>query len=124
MLIRKMTFDDIAEACKECGIICGTLGWLRKFAEKDVPVTAGFGLNATNGFAADVLCSMGARDVIPSLETVSVQAGAIPLMITEHMLPEMRFRNKKGDSYISMTSAFGDKALIVPDGRYKTLIIF
>ena len=120
----RMHFDDIAFACRECGIICGTLGWLRKFAEKGVPVTAGFGLNVTNGFAADVFCSMGASDVIPSLETVSTQAGAIPLMITEHMLPEMHFRNKKGDSYISMTSAFGDKTIIVPDGRYKTLIIF
>lgn len=122
-------FTEIAEAVKKnkAGIVCGNLGWLCAFADAGCSVTAGFGLNAANSYTADVLKKLGARSVMPSLE-LAEPYGAMPLMTSEHILPEGEFftKNRSGDKeqrYISMTGAYGDKSLVLRGGSFRTIMI-
>lgn len=122
-------FDEIVEAVKKnkAGIVCGNLGWLCAFADAGCSVTAGFGLNAANSYTVDVLKKLGACSVMPSLE-LAEPYGAMPLMTSEHILPEGVFftKNRSGDKeqrYISMTGAYGDKSLVLRGGSFRTIMI-
>lgn len=136
-------FAEIAEAVRKnkAGIVCGNLGWLCAFADAGCSVTAGFGLNAANSYTADVLKKLGACSVMPSLELAEASelkplsgagtysiCGAMPLMMSEHILTEGEFftKNRSGDKeqrYISMTGAYGDKSLVLRGGSFRTIMI-
>lgn len=125
----RRNFDEIAEAVKKnkAGIVCGNLGWLRNFADADCSVTAGFGLNAANSYTVDVLKKLGACSVMPSLELAEPD-GAMPLMISEHILPEGEFftKNRSGGQeqhYISMMNTYGDKSFVLRGGSFRTIMI-
>ena len=132
-------FDEIAEALRgnsdsksdKAGgkeIAVGNLGWLCEFVRAGCRVTAGFGLNAVNGAAVSALKSLGASEVIPSLELVEFRSeygtysadrapqilsysaeGAFPLMISEHIMTEGEFIVKDRRSVRSAGEQVGSR---------------
>lgn len=120
-------FDEIKAACGKSGIVCGNIGWAYEFLQAGIKVTAGFGLNAANSYTKEFLENMGCCHVIPSLELADKDGlgdmGALPLMITEHILPEIPFESKNGERYMALTNQYGDKNILYKSGKYSRLFI-
>ena len=49
--------------------------------------------------------------------------GAVPLMISEHLLDEQDFIGKKGEHYCRIINEYGDKSLIFEKGHFHTLML-
>ncbi|MCI8631094.1 MAG: U32 family peptidase [Firmicutes bacterium] len=142
-------FNEIAAVVSSgCGeIVIGNVGWISAFAEAGCRVIAGFGLNAVNEYTVSVLKKTGVSEVIPSLELADTEKvserragtytaeGALPLMTSEHMLPQSVFYAKGkprsgssahihgNQSYMSTANTYGDKSIICRDGSFRTIMI-
>ena len=77
----EMHFDEIAEACRESGILCGNAGWIARFRDAGVKVYGDYGLNVFNRQAALAYEEYGAEIYMPSHETGVSDERGIPLMI-------------------------------------------
>lgn len=120
-------FAEIVDCVKEtgCEIVCGNIGWFKAFLASGVKTAAGYGMNSANVSTAALLKKLGAAYVIPSLEvidTASYDGGALPLMITEHMMPETVLKNSNA-SYCTITDEYGDKSMLCMLGKYKSIYI-
>lgn len=105
-------FDEIAEACRDCGILCGNAGWIRRFADAGVKVYGDYGLNVFNNQAKLAYEELGAEIYMPSHETGVSDERGIPLMITEHPVDERKLTDRKGGSHRIVLAPSGDKTLI------------
>lgn len=105
-------FDEIAAACRECGILAGNAGWIGRFAEAGVHVYGDYGLNVYNNQAKLACEEAGAELYMPSHETGVSDERGIPLMISEHMTAEERITDRKGGIHRIVKAPSGDKTLI------------
>jgi putative protease len=108
----EMHFDEIAEACRDCGILCGNAGWIARFRDAGVKVYGDYGLNVFNRQARLAYEEMGAEIYMPSHETGVSDERGIPLMITEHPVDEKRLTDRKGGAHRIVKAPSGDKTLI------------
>ena len=108
----EMHFDEIAEACRESGILCGNAGWITRFRDAGVKVYGDYGLNVFNGQAKLAYEELGAEIYMPSHETGVSDERGIPLMITEHPVEEKRLTDRKGGAHRIVKAPSGDKTLI------------
>ena len=108
----EMHFDEIADACRECGILCGNAGWIAGFRDAGVKVYGDYGLNVFNRQAALAYGELGAEIYMPSHETGVSDERGIPLMITEHPVDEKRLTDRKGGAHRIVKAPSGDKTLI------------
>ena len=108
----EMHFDEIAEACRETGILCGNAGWIGRFRDAGVRVYGDYGLNIFNRQAKLAYEELGAEIYMPSHETGVSDERGIPLMITEHPVDEKRLTDRKGGSHRIVKAPSGDKTLI------------
>lgn len=145
-------FDEIVRQLRtkpDISIVCGNLGWLSAFIKQGVSAVAGFGLNAANWDSVRFWKKLGAVSVMPSLELIKTVRfsdsgfsvidetdgseaaiesnfygfGAVPLMISEHLLDEQDFIGKKGEHYCRIINEYGDKSLIFEKGHFHTLML-
>ncbi len=107
-----MHFDEIAEACRDCGILCGSAGWIIRFRDTGVRVYGDYGLNVFNRQAALAYGELGAEIYMPSHETGVSDERGIPLMISEHSVNEKKLTDRKGGSHRIVKAPSGDKTLI------------
>ncbi len=110
----------------DCEIVCGNIGWLKAFADAGVRTAAGYGLNVTNRQAEMFLLNIGAEYTLPSLECIDTDVydgGAVPLMITEHMMDETMIVGKNNDRYMVLKNDYGSKSLLCKCGKYKKIYI-
>ena len=105
-------FDEIADACRECGILIGNLGWIEKFSQAGVKVFGDYGLNVFNEQARLAYKELGVKLYMPSHETGVSDERGIPLMISEHPVAEKTMTDRKGGVHRIERSASGDKTLI------------
>lgn len=105
-------FDEIAEACRESGILCGNAGWIERFRDAGVKVYGDYGLNVYNCQAKLAYEEMGAEIYMPSHETGVSDERGIPLMITEHPVDEKKLTDRKGGTHRIVLAPSGDKTLI------------
>ena len=105
-------FDEIAEACRECGILVGNAGWIERFRDAGVKVYGDYGLNIFNRQAVLAYEEAGVEIYMPSHETGVSDERGIPLMITEHPVAEKRITDRKGGAHRIVTAPSGDKTLI------------
>ncbi len=105
-------FDEIADACRECGILIGNLGWIEKFSQAGVKVFGDYGLNVFNEQARLAYKELGVKLYMPSHETGVSDERGIPLMISEHPVAEKTLTDRKGGVHRIERSASGDKTLI------------
>lgn len=108
----EMHFDEIAEACRESGILCGNAGWISAFRDTGVKVYGDYGLNVYNRQAVLAYEELGAEIYMPSHETGVSDERGIPLMITEHPVNEKRLTDRKGGAHRVVKAPSGDKTLI------------
>ena len=108
----EMHFDEIAEACRESGILCGNAGWIARFRDAGVKVYGDYGLNVFNRQAALAYEEYGAEIYMPSHETGVSDERGIPLMITEHPVEEKKLTDRKGGAHRIVKAPSGDKTLI------------
>ena len=108
----EMHFDEIAEACRECGILCGNAGWITGFRDAGVKVYGDYGLNVFNRQAVLAYRELGAEIYMPSHETGVSDERGIPLMITEHPVDEKKLTDRKGGAHRIVKAPSGDKTLI------------
>ena len=105
-------FDAIADACRDCGIICGNAGWIKKFRDAGIKVYGDYGLNVYNSQAKLAYEELGAEIYMPSHETGVSDERGIPLMITEHPVGEKKLTDRKGGTHRIVEAPSGDKTLI------------
>ena len=108
----EMHFDEIAEACRDCGILCGNAGWISGFRDAGVKVYGDYGLNVFNRQAVLAYEELGAEIYMPSHETGVSDERGIPLMITEHPVDEKKLTDRKGGAHRVVKAPSGDKTLI------------
>lgn len=108
----EMHFDEIAEACRESGILCGNACWIERFIDAGVKVYGDYGLNVYNRQAELAYEEMGAEIYMPSHETGVSDERGIPLMITEHPVNEKKLTDRKGGAHRIVKAPSGDKTLI------------
>ena len=108
----EMHFDEIAEACRESGILCGNAGWIARFRDAGVKVYGDYGLNVFNRQARLAYEERGAEIYMPSHETGVSDERGIPLMITEHPVDEKKLTDRKGGAHRIVKAPSGDKTLI------------
>ena len=108
----EMHFDEIAEACRECGILCGNAGWIAEFRKAGIKVYGDYGLNVFNRQAKLAYEELGAEIYMPSHETGVSDERGIPLMITEHPVDEKKLTDRKGGAHRIVKAPSGDKTLI------------
>ena len=108
----EMHFDEIAEACRESGILCGNAGWIAKFRDAGIKVYGDYGLNVFNRQAVLAYEERGAEIYMPSHETGVSDERGIPLMITEHPVEEKKLTDRKGGAHRIVKAPSGDKTLI------------
>lgn len=108
----EMHFDEIAEACRECGVLCGNAGWIARFRDAGVKVYGDYGLNVFNRQAKLAYEEYGAEMYMPSHETGVSDERGIPLMITEHPVNEKKLTDRKGGAHRIVKAPSGDKTLI------------
>ena len=108
----EMHFDEIADACRDCGILCGNAGWIAGFRDAGVKVYGDYGLNVFNRQAALAYGELGAEIYMPSHETGVSDERGIPLMITEHPVNEKKLTDRKGGAHRIVKAPSGDKTLI------------
>lgn len=107
-----MHFDEIAEACRDSGILCGNACWIERFRDAGVKVYGDYGLNVYNRQAELAYEEMGAEIYMPSHETGVSDERGIPLMITEHPVNEKKLTDRKGGTHRIVKAPSGDKTLI------------
>ena len=105
-------FDEIAAACKGCGILAGNPGWVDRFMQAGVKVYGDYGLNVYNEQARLAFEELGMELYMPSHETGVSDERGIPLMISEHIVVEEKLIDRKGGSHRIVKSPSGDKTLI------------
>lgn len=105
-------FDEIVQACSECGILAGNSGWIERFVSAGVRVYGDYGLNVYNNQARLAVEETGAVLYMPSHETGVSDERGIPLMITEHMIKEDKLTDRKGGVHRIVRAPSGDKMLI------------
>ncbi|MBR0307330.1 MAG: DUF3656 domain-containing protein, partial [Mogibacterium sp.] len=105
-------FDEIAEACRETGILIGNLGWIERFRKAGVKVYGDYGLNVYNMQALKAYEELGVELYMPSHETGVSDERGIPLMITEHHVNSAVLTDRKGAVHEVRTALSGDKTLI------------
>ena len=105
-------FDDIAEACRESGILIGNLGWIERFRDAGVKVYGDYGLNVYNRQAELAYEELGAELYMPSHETGISDERGIPLMVTEHPVSASVLTDRKGVEHRIVTAPSGDKTLV------------
>ena len=108
----EMHFDEIAEACRETGILCGNAGWIAAFRDAGVKVYGDYGLNVFNRQAKLAYEELGAEIYMPSHETGVSDERGIPIMITEHPVNEKKLTDRKGGAHRIVKAPSGDKTLI------------
>lgn len=108
----EMHFDEIAEACRESGILCGNAGWIARFRDAGVKVYGDYGLNVFNRQAVLAYGELGAEIYMPSHETGVSDERGIPLMITEHPVSGKKLTDRKGGAHRIVKAPSGDKTLI------------
>ena len=107
-----MHFDEIAEACRDSGILCGNACWIERFRDAGVKVYGDYGLNVYNRQAELAYEEIGAEIYMPSHETGVSDERGIPLMITEHPVNEKKLTDRKGGTHRIVKAPSGDKTLI------------
>ena len=105
-------FDEIASACRDCGILIGNPGWIERFREAGVRVFGDYGLNVYNEQARLAYGGLGVELYMPSHETGVSDERGIPLMITEHPVAEEKLIDRKGGTHRIVRVPSGDKTLI------------
>ena len=105
-------FDEIAAACRECGILAGNAGWIERFSAAGVKVYGDYGLNVYNNQARLACEEAGAELYMPSHETGVSDERGIPLMITEHIVQEDKITDRKGGTHRIVRAPSGDKTMI------------
>ena len=105
-------FDEIADACRESGILIGNLGWIEKFRDAGVKVYGDYGLNIYNRQSRIAYEELGAEMYMPSHETGISDVRGIPLMVTEHPVEADVLIDRKGEAHRITVAASGDKTLI------------
>ena len=105
-------FDDIADACRNTGILIGNAGWIESFIDAGVKVYGDYGLNVYNHQAELAYEELGAELYLPSHETGICDERGIPLMVTEHPVRSSVLTDRKGEAHRIVTSPSGDKTLI------------
>lgn len=105
-------FDEIADACRDCGILCGNAGWIKRFRNAGVKVYGDYGLNVYNSQAKLAYEEIGVEMYMPSHETGVSDERGIPLMISEHPVDEKKLTDRKGGSHRIVRAPSGDKTLI------------
>lgn len=95
--------DGAAEMLRNYGggVYIGNIGWIKPFADRNVSVYGDFGLNITNRQSALAYEGLGMDkgNIALSLEKNSDEAGAFPLMITEHEMRDGILVDRKGAQY-------------------------
>ena len=105
-------FDEIADACRDSGILIGNTGWIERFRDAGVKVYGDYGLNVYNRQAELAYEELGAELYMPSHETGISDERGIPLMVTEHPVSASALTDRKGVVHRVVTSPSGDKTLI------------
>ncbi len=105
-------FDEIADACRDRGILIGNLGWIERFRDAGVKVYGDYGLNVYNRQAELAYEELGAEIFMPSHETGISDERGIPLMVTEHPVAADVLTDRKGAEHRVETAPSGDKTLI------------
>jgi len=106
-------FEKIVEACKETGISIGNPGWIKEFIHAGVRVYGDYGLNIVNRLSEAVFEALGVQEPLWSLEIIEDRSGGdIPLMITEHIIPEKILVCRNGKEYPVIRTSLGDKCII------------
>ncbi|MBR0379836.1 MAG: U32 family peptidase [Mogibacterium sp.] len=105
-------FGDIAEACRDTGILIGNTGWIERFSEAGVKVYGDYGLNVYNRQAELAYEELGAELYMPSHETGISDGRGIPLMVTEHPVSASALTDRKGVVHKVTVPPSGDKTLI------------
>jgi putative protease len=108
----KSRFGDIAEACRDTGILIGNTGWIERFSEAGVKVYGDYGLNVYNRQAELAYEELGAELYMPSHETGISDGRGIPLMVTEHPVSASALTDRKGVVHKVAVPPSGDKTLI------------
>lgn len=116
--------ERIAETVKACGIAIGNLGWIQEFLSRKVPVYADYGLNLHNSWALKWAMEQGVLPAAMSHELWPAEAGAIPLMISEHLLNAKTLMDRKNQNYKIVSNYEKDKCLIFMDrGKWQSQIL-
>ncbi|MBR2706875.1 MAG: U32 family peptidase [Mogibacterium sp.] len=105
-------FDEIADACRDRGILIGNIGWIERFRDAGVRVLGDYGLNVYNRQAELAFEELGAELYMPSHETGICDERGVPLMVTEHPVSASELTDRKGEVHRIRVSASGDKTLI------------
>ena len=105
-------FDEIADACRDRGILIGNIGWIERFRDAGVRVFGDYGLNVYNRQAELAFEELGAELYMPSHETGICDERGVPLMVTEHPVSASELTDRKGEVHRIRVSASGDKTLI------------
>ena len=124
--ITKGSYDDflmrdmrkLASKAKDSGqpVLVNSIAWIRPFAEEGVRVMGGPGLNITNRTAAEAMKELGmSNEFVSSPELLEKdQMDGVPLMITEHRLPEGTLKDRKGALYSVEFDEATHKSYIFP----------
>ena len=105
-------FDEIADACRDSGILIGNPGWIERFRQAGIRVYGDYGLNVYNEQARLAFEELGIELYMPSHETGVSDERGIPLMITEHPVAEEKLIDRKGGTHRIVRAPSGDKTLI------------
>lgn len=105
-------FGEIADACRECGILIGNLGWIERFRDAGVRVYGDYGLNVYNRQAELACEELGAGLYMPSHETGISDERGVPLMVSEHPVSASVLTDRKGAAHRIEASPSGDKTLV------------
>lgn len=119
--IIESNYGDCVKLTRKTGVYVGNLGWLKRFADEGVIVTADYGLNAYNSVTAEVLRSLGASNIVASLESMPEGENIYPLMVSEHRFEEDRYISKMGHRLKVIKREYSNQDIVVPiisEGRY------
>ncbi len=110
----RANFKEIVEACEETGISIGNLGWIKEFIHAGVRIYGDYGLNIVNRLSEATFEALGVQEPLWSLEIIEDRRGGdIPLMITEHIIPEKILVCRNGKEYPVIRTSIGDKCIIL-----------
>ncbi len=113
--------EAIVDAVRECGIAIGNLAWLDAFLSCGVTVYGDYGLNLYNRWAIQWAVEQGILPVSMSHEAWNPEDGAIPLMISEHLMDADALVDRKNQAYTIIRNPEKDKTLIFADGGAVSL---
>lgn len=110
----KEHFDTICHHCRERGVYVGNLSWIQPFLDAGVPVHGDYGLNVYNRFTENIYRALGVTSCIKSLEGMSLETGAFPLMVTEHEPEGTSLVDRKKARVDILRRDFSDQTLLIP----------